>query len=540
MASLVRLLLAQLARDRWTSPIWILGIAGLALAAASAVATEFADEGDRMAIIAVASINPAFLFLRGTPDGSGIGAVVFFQAFSFLAVLAGLMSTFLVVRHTRADEELGRAELITSTPVRRAAPLAATIVLGTVANAVLALLATAGFIAGGLAPRGAAVAGLAVGAVGLMFVGVAAVVAQLVATGRAANGTAAALVGLAFVVRGVGDALGDPSTDLMRVESSWVSWFSPIGWAQRSRPFSDADPGPLLGLAAVALLLCGAALVLRSARDLGWSLVGERDGRATATRWGRTLPGLGWRLQRGALAGWCIGGVALGLIAGTLGPVVADVAADNTSLAELIGRLVPGAQQPGILDVFTAALLGIAGVLAAAAGVQAVLRLHTEEAEGRGELLLAASVSRTRWLLTTVLVACTSVLVVAAASGLAAGLAVAAGGGGVASVGELTVAALAHTPAALVFVAVAALALAVLPAATALLGWGLLTAGLVIGQLGDLLRLPDWLQAASPFSHSAAMPLEEFDPATAGILLAVTVALAGTATVLYRRRDLRA
>jgi ABC-2 type transport system permease protein len=540
MRSLTRLLLAQLARDRWTSPIWILGIAALGMAAASAVATEFADATDRTAIIVVASINPAFLFLRGTPDGTGIGAVVFFQAFSFMAVLAGLMSTFLVVRHSRADEELDRAEMITSTPVGRTAPLAATILLGTLANAVLALLVVAGFIAGGLAPRGAAVAGLAVGAVGFVFVGIAAVVAQLVPTGRAANGTAAALVGLAFVVRGIGDALGEPSADLLRVESSWLSWLSPIGWAQRSRPFSDADPGPFLGLVAVALLLVATALVLRSNRDLGWSLVGERNGRGHATTWGRTLPGLAWRLQRGALVGWCIGGIALGLIAGTLGPVVADVAADNTSLAELISRLVPGSPQPGILDVFMAALLGIAGVLAAAAGVQAVLRLHTEEAEGRGELLLVASVSRARWLLTTVAVAGTSVLAVAVASGLAAGLAVAASESGVASVGDLTVAALAHVPAALVFVAVTAVVLAALPAATTLLGWGLLTVGLVFGQLGDLLRLPEWLQAASPFYHSSAMPLEQFDAGAAGILLVVTAVLTGAATVLYRRRDLRA
>jgi ABC-2 type transport system permease protein len=538
MGSIVRLLLAQLARDRWTTPIWILGIAALAMVAASAVGSEFSAESDRMAIVGVASINPAFLFLRGTPDGIDVGAVVFFQAFSFMAVLAGLMSTFLVVRHTRADEELGRGELVSSTPVRRAAPLAATIILGVLANAVLALFVTAGFIAGGLDPGGAAVAGLAVGAVGVVFVGIAAVVAQLVGTGRAANGTAAATVGLAFVVRGIGDALGEPSADLLRVESSWVSWLSPIGWAQRSRPFSDADLTPLIALGAAAVVLFAAALAIRSRRDIGWSLIGERNGRQNATSWGRTLPGLAWRLQRGALLGWCIGGAALGLIAGTLGPVVTDVAADNTSLAELIGRLVPGSQ-PDILDVFTSALLGIAGVLAAGAGVQAVLRLHTEEAEGRGEILLAASVTRTRWLLTTVAVAGVSVLAVAAVSGLAAGFAVAATGAGGASVGTLTTAALAHTPAALVFVGITALVLAVVPAVTAALGWGLLTAGLVIGQLGELLRLPDWLQAASPFHHSSAMPVEEFDPVSAGILLAVAAVLVAAATVFYRNRDLR-
>jgi ABC-2 type transport system permease protein len=536
MLTFVRLLLGQLARDRWTTPMWILGIAALGWAAATAVASEFTAESDRTAIVTVASINPAFLFLRGTPDGTSVGGLVFFQAFSFMAVLAGLMSTFLVVRHTRADEELGRAELVSATPVPRAAPLVATILLGVLANAVLSLLVTAGLLAAGLGGEGAVNTGLAVGAVGAVFVGVAAVLAQLVSTSRTANGAAAGMVGVAFVVRGIGDALGTPSADLLHVESSWVSWLSPIGWAQQTDPFTDANPLPLLIHAVVALALGASAIAIRNRRDIGWSLVGERVGRQHATRWGRTLPGLAWRLQRGALLGWCLGGAALGLIAGILGPVVADVAADNTSLAELIGRLVPGSQ-PAILDVFTAALMGISGVLAAAAGVQAVLRLWTEESEGRGELVLSASVGRVRWLLTTLTVGFSSVVTVALTTGITAGLAVAASSG-VMTLGSLIVAALAHVPAALVFVALTAVVLATVPRLTTALGWGLLIAGLVVGQLGDLLRLPGWLQAMSPFHHSAALPVESFDPAATLILLSIAAALGAVATRGYRRRDL--
>jgi ABC-2 type transport system permease protein len=537
MHAFIRLLLAQLARDRWTTPVWVLGIAALGAAAASAIATEFASEDERRAIITVAASSPAFLFLRGTPDGTSVGAVAFFQAFSFMAVLAGLMSTFLVTRHTRADEELGRAELVASTPVGRAAPLFATIMLATVANAALSLLVTAGFIVGGVPASGAVVAGLSVGSVGLVFTGVAAVVAQLVASGRAANGAAAAAVGAAFVLRGAGDALGTPSEDLLQVDSSWISWLSPIGWAQRSRPFSDPDPSRFLLHVVAAVVLCAVALAIRHWRDLGWSLLVEGRGRARATRWGRTLTGLAWRLQRGTLLGWCIGSATIGVIAGALGPVVADVASDNDSLERLIGRLVPGSG-PDILDVFTAALLGIAGVLAAAAGVQTVLRLRAEEAEGRGELLVATSVTRLRWLLTSLGVAMASVVSVSLVSGVAAGVAVMATGANTGAVVTFAGASLAHTPAALVFVSSTALVLAVFPRATSALGWGLLIVGLAVGQLGDLLRLPEWVRAGSPFHHSAAVPVEDFDVASAGILIAVTAALAAVAAVLYRRRDL--
>ncbi|MCO4250666.1 hypothetical protein [Pseudarthrobacter raffinosi] len=124
------LLLIQARRDRIVLPAWILGIAFLGFAIAGAVATEFADESERAAIIGMSVASPAFRFIRGLPDGTSIGALVFFQGYSFTAVLAGLMSTFLVIRHTRTDEELGRAELVGSVPVRRAASLTATLILG--------------------------------------------------------------------------------------------------------------------------------------------------------------------------------------------------------------------------------------------------------------------------------------------------------------------------------------------------------------------------------------------------------------------------
>lgn len=86
--------------------------------------------------------------------------------------------------------------------------------------------------------------------------------------------------------------------------------------------------------------------------------------------------------------GWCLFAALLGGIAGGSGRWSGDVIGGNESLRELILRLVPGSRAE-IIDVFTAALLGIAGVPAAAAGIQAVLRLRAEEAEGRAELLLA-------------------------------------------------------------------------------------------------------------------------------------------------------
>lgn len=537
MRAFAVLLTQHLKRERWMLPIWIGGIALLGLAAAAGVVDQFGTEAERAAIVAVAVANPAYLFLRGLPDGLNIGSVVFFQAFSLMAVLAGLMSTFLVVRHSRADEELGRAELVASTPVSRATALAVTITIGVSANVILAAVVALGLAAAGLEWEGSLVAGAAVGAVGITFAGAAACVAQLMPTSRSANGLSGALVGGAYLVRGIGDALGTPNAALTDVEASWVSRLSPIGWGQASTPFSEPNVAALLVPIAGGLIFAASAIAIRYGRDLGSSVVPVRPGRARARRGGRSILGLAWILQRSALLGWAIGGAVLGFIAGGLGPVIGDAVAGNESLNELIAGLVPGSTADTV-DIFTAAILGIAGSLAAAAGVQAVIRLRAEEAEGRAELLLSTPRARVLWHGSTLAIAAISVVVVVGATGLATGIAIAGTSGEASDIGRFLAAGLAHTPAALVFVAATSLVFAVVPRLTAALGWGLLTTGLVIGQFGALFGLPEWAQNLSPFAHTSAMPVEELDVASASILASIALLGVGVSALLFRRRDL--
>ncbi|MFJ6283366.1 ABC transporter permease [Pseudarthrobacter oxydans] len=539
MSGVLRLLLFQARRDRVAVPVWILGITLLSFATSAAVATQFGDEAAQVAILTLAAANPAFLFLRGLPDGTGVGAVVFFQGYAFTAVLAGLMSTFLVVRHTRSDEELGRAELLGSVPIPRAASLAATLLLGTAANLVLAVFVAGAFIAAGLPAAGSAAAGAAVGSVGIFFVALAAVAAQALPSGRSTNGAAAGLVGVAYLVRGIGDALGTPSADLLHVTSAWPSLLSPIGWGQRTRPFTSPDLAVLLVPLAAAAVLTALAVVIRRRRDVGASLLPERVGKERAGVGGQSFVGLAWRLQRSTLAGWCVGAAALGAVAGVLSPMASETVSSIAPLRELIARLVPGGQT-GLIDVFVTALLGMAGVFAAAAGIQAVLRMRAEEAEGRAEILLSAPVSRARWLGANLFVAAVSAAVVSTTAGTAAAVGLAVSGTSDGPAWSLVPAALAHVPAAMVFLAAAAVAFALAPRLSILVAWGVLAVAIVLGEFGELFGLPAWLQDASPFRHSSAMPVESFNQAGAVGLLLVAAAGASLAAYFLRRRDLAA
>jgi ABC-2 type transport system permease protein len=102
----------------------------------------------------------------------------------------------------------------------------------------------------------------------------------------------------------------------------------------------------------------------------------------------------------------------------------------------------------------------------------------------------------------------------------------------------LVAAALAHVPAAFVFVAATAVVFAAAPRACVPLGWGFLAGGLVLGQFGELLGLPAWLQDVSPFRHSPAMPIEPFDSTAALTMTMIALTGAGVSASLLHHRDL--
>jgi len=162
--------------------IWTIGTALLGYLSYAGVSQSYGSLQDRQALLVTVMANPVILLFRGLPSGADQGALMVFLIFPWLAMLAGFMSTFLAVRHTRAEEEQGRAELISATPAGRVTPVVATMIHGLIANFVLAALTTLAFIGTGLDVGGAKVVGFAVGCVGIAFLGIGLVAGQLMRT----------------------------------------------------------------------------------------------------------------------------------------------------------------------------------------------------------------------------------------------------------------------------------------------------------------------------------------------------------------------
>ncbi|MRX43144.1 ABC transporter permease [Agromyces kandeliae] len=536
MGLLLPLLAQRARRDRLQLALWIVGTAGLALMATAAVGSTFGDETEREAILRLTIVAPAILIFRGTPNGAGEGEFAVFLILAFLALLAGLMSTFLAVRHTRGDEEQSRAELVAATPAARTLPTVATVVHGVLANLLLAIAVAGAFMASGLDASGSAVAGIAVGATGVAFLAIGLVAAQLFRTSRSANALSVSLVLAAYLVRGLGDALGEASDDGLVRTAAWPSWLSPIGWAQRTEPFAANDLAPLLLSVGLAAVLIGLVFMFQSARDSGASLLPGRAGRATAGPMLRGNVGLAWRLNVGAIASWAVGAVLAGALATTLTPLVDQIGTDAPAIADTL-RQVAG-PSASLEEAFTVTFFSMVGILAAAAALQAVMRARQEEAHGSAEPVLAAPVPRRAWLGGYALVgalAIVLILVLAAGGALLGSL---AADDPAASAENALKSALAQAPAALVFLGLGLLVFVLAPRLTIPVGWALLAAGAFFGIFGEILGLPDWVHDLSPFAHAPLPVGGEVDWTGGFWMLGVSAAAVALAVAAMGRREL--
>ncbi|MBX7432489.1 ABC transporter [Mycobacterium sp. Y57] len=513
-ADLVRL---ALRRDRVRLSIWVAALTLTMVYAPNAIRLAYPGEAQRQARVDLLR-TPAGIMLGGPMfggDETDLGAMMANELMLTLIVAASILAILTVIRHTRAEEEGGAAELVLAAPVGRYARTTAALTVVGIANTTLAVAMTIAMAASGFAVRDTAAMCLGVTAVAGVFGAVAAVTAQLWRVARAATGAAMAALGLAALVRGVGDVVDN--------SGSILSWFSPIAWAQQMRSFVDLRwwPLALLILLTLALIALAGLLEVRRQYDDGTiASTGERPGAHPV----RGVLHLHLVLQRGSMIGWSAGLFLSGLAFGSMTTSLRDAAADN----ELIARLLSAQGNDGIFTTMTQFL----AAAACAFVTSAVLRVYADEESGLGEAVLAGAVSRWRWLLSAVAAAVLGAAVLMFFAGLGNGLGAGVTLGQPPTVPRLTLAALAYLPALAVLAGIAALAVAV---RQTWIAWLAVTFVITALYLGALLRLPRWLIDLSPVGRTTAPT--DVPVGSMAVMVAVAVTLALLAGWLYRRRD---
>ena len=501
------------------------GVAGTAWA----LKRLYPTPAGRAALAGTAGANPALRFLYGRLDGTSLGSITTWRYGVWAGLFAALMAIFVVIRHTRADEEALRAELVGSAAVGRQAPLVAALITAAAGVLAVSVLLCAVLPLTGLPAAGSALLALGIGCCGLAFTGIAAVAAQLASAARAARGIALGVLGVAFVLRGVGDSAGASGP-------SWLSWASPLAWIQLARPFAASDPWVLALPLAVGAAGTALAFALADRRDLGAGLLPDRPGRATASALLRDPFSLAWRLQRAALAGWTIGYVFLFAICGAAAKGIGQLFGTSSTLEREFTRL---GGQAAITNAYLAALMLLAGLVASGYAVSVILRLRTEETGNQAELVLATATGRIRWALSHIAVAVVGSALLLAVAGVATGLGYGLRIGSAGSqAATMTGAALAQLPPVLVLAGVAIAVFGLWPRACVPAAWTALGLVVVISLFGQALQLSHWILDISPFTHAPRLPGGPVQAAPLLWLCAVALALSAAGLAGLRRRDI--
>ncbi|MCL2518310.1 MAG: hypothetical protein FWF15_07095 [Oscillospiraceae bacterium] len=531
-----------LRRDRMTILIWIVILVAFSIVLAPGMDVMFPGEEARLTVAQIYD-NPLMVSMMGPIYGLGdadiFGMGAMYSGFMLIWVIiaVALMNIFFVVRHTRADEERGRAEVVRSLPVGRIANLNATMISAVIINAVLAVLTGAGIAVTGVEGMGwggSMLYGVVIGMSGLIFAAITALFCQLSSSSGGASAMSGLTLGIFYMIRAVGDAQGN----------DFIACLSPLGLATRSQIYVNNYIWPTLVLLLLTAVISAAAYKLNTIRDLGQGFIAAKPGRAKAPRSLSSPFGLSWRLLRTALISWIIVMFALG---GSYGSVMGDLPnfiGDSPEYLMLIGipeevlNIMSDADKAGIIVTYFGAFITVMMTLVSIVPIlTAAMRPRTEEREGRAEHIIARVVPRWKYMCGYVALAfiTSAVLQFAMASGLYLST------DAIVEINpfnfdELMQAYFSFLPAMWVMIGVAVFIVGVFPKAIGAI-WGFFGFVVFVSFIGSALDLPEWLYSISPMHHVPRIPLEEFTIVPLIILTVIALVLTSVGFIFYNKRD---
>jgi ABC-2 type transport system permease protein len=527
---LVRLILR---RDRVLMPIWVLVVSLVPLGLASGTASLYPTDAARQGYIDDLSSSSLLIMFYGRSPEPSLGSLIFWRSATSMVIM-GLIGLLTVIRHTRVEEEAGRRELVESAVVGRYANLCAALIATGGACLLVGLLVALGMISQGTPAAGAFAMGLAWAAAGIVFAAIGAVTAQLSASAGPARGIGILILAAAFVLRAMGDVAAEQGSAGPGL--SWLSWTPPLGWIYQVQAYQTNRWWVFLLIAALVTALTYGAFALSARRDIGAGFLPPRLGPAEAAPSLRTPLALAWRLHKGTLYAWIVGFAVYGLLIGAIAKTASDLLSKNQQLLEILERM---GGKSVLSDVFLAGELGLAGIIISAYAISAALRMRSEEASLRSEPVLATGVSRLRWATSHLVFALLGPTAAMAVSGLVAGLAHGANTGNIGhELPRVLAGALVQLPAVWLLTALTVAAFGLLPRLAATVGWVALSICLLLGQVGALLRLNQWILDVSPFTHIPRIPGGSVPATPLLTLTALAAILIAVGLAAFRRRDI--
>lgn len=515
-----------LRRDRIISPILILSL-NLFVVIAALFFIEFYTEAVlREAFVLQISSNPAIVALLGPIQDSSVGGLVAWRTRILGAVFMGLLSMFLMIRHTRSEESKGRMELLNSTAVGRLAILTSTLIYTCLINLIIGILIVISFFILELPLEGSMAMAFSMVAFGCLFAAITGINVQLSERPSDAWYITISILIAFFLLHIMGWEEGG---------IEWLSWFTPLGWIRYIRAFAD-EQWWILGLFLVLTsILIFIAYLLASKRDLGAGIIPQRNGPARASFTLQNILGLTWRLQRGKLIFWITVFSLAGFMLGNMVPTITDLFMENPQMMIFLQQIGSNVEP---LDLFLTMILVIITPAIAAYGISAALKLKSEEKKNYSEFLLINTVSRTRWALSNLIFALIgpAMILLALTSTYCLGYGLFTNNIGQEFL-EIFRATLAYLPAIWILVGISMCFFGIKPRLTSF-SWFSLGIFILITILEDFTQISQWILNISPFTHVPKLLLGESISSYFYLLFAITVILIFLGIIGYQHRDI--
>ncbi|MRG85898.1 ABC transporter permease [Salinibacillus xinjiangensis] len=513
--------------DRIRIALWLIGLVIFTIIIPPAFDNLYKTQAERDAITETMA-NPAMTAMFGPGDLNHYttGAMTAHQMVLMTAVIVGIMAILLMARHTRADEEDGRIEMIRALPSGRLSYLNASLVVTSATFIGLALFTGFGLYALGIESldlEGSLLYGATLGGTGLVFAGVTAVFAQLSESSRGTIGWSTAVLLIAYLLRAITD-----------VSNESLSWLSPLGWVSKAEIYSSNQWLPVLLMLAVSIILMVVSNYLNSIRDLGQGFIASKPGKKYASRFLQSPFGLAFRLQRTGFISWAIGLFVLGASYGSIFGDFETFFGDN----EMYEQMLVQAEGASLVEQFIPTLMIVIALIATIPPVIAMNKLRGEEKKERLEHILTRAVSRTKLMGSYFVLAVINAFVMISLSALglwSAGTSVMEEG---LEFGMIYSAAIVYFPAMVAMIGIAILLNGFLPRMTHLV-WLYFIYSFFVLYLGNMFQFPDWVGQLSPFGHIPQLPIEDaaFMPLFVLSIIAVGIIILGF--IGFNKRDLQ-
>ena len=545
----------SLKRERVISSLWVI-LVGLVVAGLVPLMNLAIDDESRELLLPLLEM-PAMVGMLGPAYAAahyGFGPLYTTFMMLFTAFTVAIMNIFLITRHTRADEEKGRFEVLRSLPVGSVSSLGAAFITAAAVNLALAVAVALGMFAvgvSGMCFAGSVLWGMSLAAAGLVFAAFTALFCQLLPGSRTAIGYSFALLGFFYLLRAPGDL--NPDLEILAL-------ISPLGLVLRTQAYMGNYWWPIVILFVLALAVAVLALYFNTKRDIEQGILPAKAGPGDGGFLMKSSLGLTFRLLRPGILAWVFGMFLLAAsYASVLDGIDEFIAGNEMYQALILGpagipldvleamppeervymmRYLVAMAGHTITELFSSMVNSMMGIVAIVPVVLIVLKAKSEEEAARSELVLAASVSRKKYLLWYAGIAFDMAVVIQLV--LAFGLYI-VGQAVVADPAELSLgfvlrANLVYVPALWVMIGLTVFLYGIKPKLTGII-WGYFAYTFIIVFFGRMAVFPAFLTRLTPLGFVPDLPVGEITALPLLVMAAIGAALSILGIYFYDRRD---